>query len=149
MPLFAYVALAENGATLTGETVAASEDALRSELLGKGLLVRQVRARRVRRPARLPRVLRQVIQQLLSAVRAIQVRRRIPSLSGGRALVGFRENGDATLRRRIVPVGCDRNSISSTLLPAPRDVPVAGELVIPGHQHAALFGLDRDLIRRG
>ena len=48
MPLFAYVALAENGATLTGETVAASEEALRSELLGRGLLVRQVHAKRAR-----------------------------------------------------------------------------------------------------
>jgi type IV pilus assembly protein PilC len=56
LPLFAYVALAENGATLTGETVAASEDALRSELLGKGLLVRQVRARRVRWDLRRVRV---------------------------------------------------------------------------------------------
>jgi type IV pilus assembly protein PilC len=46
MPLFAYVALAENGATVSGESVALSEDALRAELGGRGLLVREVRARR-------------------------------------------------------------------------------------------------------
>jgi len=46
MPLFAYVALAENGATVSGESVALSEDALRAELGGRGLLVQQVKARR-------------------------------------------------------------------------------------------------------
>ena len=46
MPLYAYVALAENGASLTGETVAASEEALRAELSGRGLLVQQVKAKR-------------------------------------------------------------------------------------------------------
>jgi type IV pilus assembly protein PilC len=46
MPLYAYVALAENGASLTGESVADSEEALRVELSGKGLLVQQVRAKR-------------------------------------------------------------------------------------------------------
>jgi len=46
MPLYAYVALAENGAYLTGETVAASEEALRTELSGRGLLVQQVRSKR-------------------------------------------------------------------------------------------------------
>lgn len=46
MPLFAYVALAENGATLTGESVAESEEALRTELSRRGLLVRRVRAKR-------------------------------------------------------------------------------------------------------
>jgi type IV pilus assembly protein PilC len=46
MPLYAYVALAENGASLTGESVADSEEALRSELSGKGLLVQQVKAKR-------------------------------------------------------------------------------------------------------
>jgi type IV pilus assembly protein PilC len=46
LPLFAYIALAENGATQSGETVAVSEDALRDELLRRGLLVRQVRAKR-------------------------------------------------------------------------------------------------------
>ncbi len=46
MPLYAYVALAENGAYLTGETVAASEEELRTELSGRGLLVQQVRSKR-------------------------------------------------------------------------------------------------------
>jgi type IV pilus assembly protein PilC len=46
LPLFAYTALAENGATLNGEGVAVSEEALRSELCGRGLLVRQVRPKR-------------------------------------------------------------------------------------------------------
>jgi type IV pilus assembly protein PilC len=46
MPLYAYVALAENGAHITGETVAASEEALRTELSGRGLLVQQVRSKR-------------------------------------------------------------------------------------------------------
>jgi type IV pilus assembly protein PilC len=46
MPLYAYVALAENGASLKGESVAASEDALRAELSGRGLLVQSVRSRR-------------------------------------------------------------------------------------------------------
>src|SRR6266851_5053271 len=46
MPLYAYVALAENGAYLMGETVAASEEALRTELSGRGLLVQQVRSKR-------------------------------------------------------------------------------------------------------
>jgi type IV pilus assembly protein PilC len=46
MPLYAYVALAENGASLKGESVAASEDALRAELSGRGLLVQQVRSKR-------------------------------------------------------------------------------------------------------
>ena len=46
MPLFAYTALAENGATLSGEGVAVSADALRSELAGRGLLVQQVRTKR-------------------------------------------------------------------------------------------------------
>ena len=46
MPLFAYIALAENGATVSGESVAASEAALREELGGRGLLVREVKARR-------------------------------------------------------------------------------------------------------
>jgi type IV pilus assembly protein PilC len=46
MPLFAYVALAENGATVSGEGVADSEHALREELGGRGLLVQQVKARR-------------------------------------------------------------------------------------------------------
>jgi type II secretory pathway component PulF len=43
VPLFAYTALAENGATLSGEGVAVSEEALRSELSGRGLLVQRVR----------------------------------------------------------------------------------------------------------
>ena len=43
MPHYAYIALAENGATLTGESVAASEEALRAELSGRGFLVQQVR----------------------------------------------------------------------------------------------------------
>ena len=46
MPLYAYVALAENGASLAGESVAASEQALRSELSGRGFLVQKVRAKR-------------------------------------------------------------------------------------------------------
>ena len=46
MPLFAYTALAENGATLSGEGVAVSAEALRSELSGHGLLVQQVRPKR-------------------------------------------------------------------------------------------------------
>jgi len=46
MPLYAYEALAENGACLKGESVAASEDALRTELSGRGLLVQSVRSRR-------------------------------------------------------------------------------------------------------
>jgi type IV pilus assembly protein PilC len=46
MPLYAYVALAENGAYLTGESVASSEEALRTELSGRGLLVQQVRPKR-------------------------------------------------------------------------------------------------------
>ncbi len=46
MPLYAYVALAENGAYLTGESVADSEEALRTELSGKGLLVQQVKTKR-------------------------------------------------------------------------------------------------------
>jgi len=49
MPLYAYIALAENGASLKGESVAASEDALRAELSGRGLLVQQVRSRRAGR----------------------------------------------------------------------------------------------------
>jgi type IV pilus assembly protein PilC len=49
MPLYAYVALAENGACLKGESVAASEDALRAELSGRGLLVQQVRSKRAGR----------------------------------------------------------------------------------------------------
>ncbi len=56
MPLYAYVALAENGAPLTGESVAASEEALRAELSGRGLLVREVRAKRARWSWRAPRV---------------------------------------------------------------------------------------------
>lgn len=48
MPLYAYEALAENGSTLTGESVAASAEALRAELSGRGLLVREVRPRRSR-----------------------------------------------------------------------------------------------------
>jgi type IV pilus assembly protein PilC len=46
MPLYAYVALAENGACLKGESVAASEHALREELSGRGLLVQSVRSGR-------------------------------------------------------------------------------------------------------
>ena len=45
LPLFNYIALAENGATLNGESVAVSEEALRGELLQRGLLVREVRAK--------------------------------------------------------------------------------------------------------
>ena len=45
MPLYAYVALAENGAYLTGESVAASEQALRTELSERGLLIQKVRAK--------------------------------------------------------------------------------------------------------
>jgi type IV pilus assembly protein PilC len=46
MPLYAYEALGENGACLKGESVAASEDALRAELSGRGLLLQRVRSRR-------------------------------------------------------------------------------------------------------
>jgi type IV pilus assembly protein PilC len=46
VPLYAYVAIAENGATVSGERVAPSEDVLRDELGGRGLLVQRVRARR-------------------------------------------------------------------------------------------------------
>lgn len=46
MPLYAYVALAENGAYLTGESVAASEAALRMELSSRGLLLQRVRPKR-------------------------------------------------------------------------------------------------------
>lgn len=46
MPLYAYVALAENGAYLTGESVAVSEQALRTELSGRGLLIQKVQAKR-------------------------------------------------------------------------------------------------------
>lgn len=46
MPLFAYVALSENGTHLTGESVADSADALRAELSSRGLLVQQVRPKR-------------------------------------------------------------------------------------------------------
>ena len=46
MPLYAYVAIAENGATVSGERVAPSEAVLRDELGGHGLLVQRVRARR-------------------------------------------------------------------------------------------------------
>src|SRR5712671_1434803 len=45
MPLYEYVALAENGAYLSGESVAASEQALRSELSGRGLLIQKVQAK--------------------------------------------------------------------------------------------------------
>ncbi len=45
MPLYAYVALTESGACLAGETVAASEAALRTELSQRGLLVQKVRTR--------------------------------------------------------------------------------------------------------
>src|SRR5215831_53797 len=48
MPLYAYVALAENGAYLTGESVADSEEALRTELSGKGLLLQQAKPKRSR-----------------------------------------------------------------------------------------------------
>jgi len=43
MPLYTYQALEENGATYTGESVADSEQALRAELAGRGLLVQRVR----------------------------------------------------------------------------------------------------------
>lgn len=46
MPLYAYVAIAENGVTVSGERVAPSESVLRDELGGRGLLVQRVRARR-------------------------------------------------------------------------------------------------------
>jgi type IV pilus assembly protein PilC len=42
MPIFTYTALAENGAVLTGEGVAATEEELTHELTNKGLLVRRV-----------------------------------------------------------------------------------------------------------
>lgn len=45
MPLYAYVALTESGACLAGETVAASEAALRTELSRRGLLVQKIRTR--------------------------------------------------------------------------------------------------------
>jgi type IV pilus assembly protein PilC len=45
MPLYAYVALTESGASLAGESVAASEEALRTELSQRGLLVQKVRSR--------------------------------------------------------------------------------------------------------
>jgi len=46
LPLFAYTAVSENGATVSGEAVAISEHALRSELSGHGLLVQRLRAKR-------------------------------------------------------------------------------------------------------
>jgi type IV pilus assembly protein PilC len=45
MPLYGYVALTESGASLAGESVAASEEALRAELSQRGLLVQKVRTR--------------------------------------------------------------------------------------------------------
>src|SRR5712671_3878439 len=45
MPLYAYVALGENVASLSGASVAASEQALRSELSGRGLLIQKVHVR--------------------------------------------------------------------------------------------------------
>jgi type IV pilus assembly protein PilC len=56
MPLYAYVALAENGTALAGESVAASEQALRVELSGRGLLVQQVRAKKGLWPLRPRRI---------------------------------------------------------------------------------------------
>jgi len=56
MPLYAYVALTESGASLAGETVAASEAALRNELSSRGLLVQKIRARSAGRLLRARRV---------------------------------------------------------------------------------------------
>ncbi len=48
MPLYAYVALSETGKRVAGEVAADSEEALRAELAGRGLLVQEVRPRRGR-----------------------------------------------------------------------------------------------------
>src|SRR5262249_1698549 len=48
MPLYAYVALAENGAYLTGESVADSQAALRTALPGRGRRLQQAKAKRSR-----------------------------------------------------------------------------------------------------
>jgi type IV pilus assembly protein PilC len=46
MGLYTYIALAENGAPVSGEGAAESEDALRAELAARGLLVQRMRPRR-------------------------------------------------------------------------------------------------------
>lgn len=46
MGIYHFSALSERGACVSGEQAAASEEALREELTGKGLLVQQVRAKR-------------------------------------------------------------------------------------------------------
>ncbi|MGB5082996.1 MAG: type II secretion system F family protein [Burkholderiales bacterium] len=57
MPLYAYTALAENGSCLKGESVAASEEALRAELSDRGLALQRARPKRSGlgvRPRRVP-----------------------------------------------------------------------------------------------
>lgn len=46
MPLFIYTAFTDQGVRLTGEAAADSEQALRNELAGRGLLVRELRPKR-------------------------------------------------------------------------------------------------------
>jgi type IV pilus assembly protein PilC len=46
MPLFIYTAFTDQGVRLTGEAAAGSEQALRTELAGRGLLVRELRPKR-------------------------------------------------------------------------------------------------------
>jgi type IV pilus assembly protein PilC len=47
MPLYTYTAFNSQGVRLTGEAAADSEQALRAELAGKGLLVQELKAKRV------------------------------------------------------------------------------------------------------
>jgi len=47
MPTYRYTALAESGTLVTGESVAVSEEALRQQLEGEGLLAQRIRKRRV------------------------------------------------------------------------------------------------------
>jgi len=47
MPTYVYKAIAENGETISGECVAASPEALRTELSRNGLLVRKVHAKKI------------------------------------------------------------------------------------------------------
>src|SRR5215813_15405354 len=68
-----------------------------------------------------------LIEHALRTRDAVEARTRIPGLSLGGALLSFLRHRNDTSRFGLIPVGIDRDEIPRPLLPAPRDVPFAGE----------------------